>query len=129
MSRVGWLEGDYDEKEDKEAEEKPAEKSEKPAEKAAPAKSAAPAKPAAAPAPAAPAAAPAPAAPAPAPAAAPKPVAPTPAPAPKPAISGDLAALAAMADAAGGYTPESEAAPADTPNDTPAGGTPTLSSM
>ena len=131
MSRVGWLEGDYDEKEDKEAEEKPAEKSEKPAEKAAPAKSAAPAKPAAAPAPAAPAAAPAPAAPAPAPAAAPKPVAPAPAPAPapKPAISGDLAALAAMADAAGGYTPESEAAPADTPNDTPAGGTPTLSSM
>lgn len=116
MSRVGWLEGDYDEKEDREAEEKPAEKSEKPAEKAAPAKSAAPAKPAAAPAPAAPAAAP-------------KPVAPAPAPAPKPAISGDLAALAAMADAAGGYTPESEAAPADTPNDTPAGGTPTLSSM
>jgi len=100
MQRVGWLEGDYDEKEEREEPVRTQTAASAPAA-AAPAASA----------PAAPApAAPAPAAPAPAvnaaPVSAPKPAA---APAPKPAVpkaAGDLASLAAMADKAGGYVPE-----------------------
>ena len=98
MQRVGWLEGDYDEKEEREEPVR--------TQTAAPAASA-PA--ASAPAAAAPAAS-APAAPVPAvnaaPVSAPKPAA---APAPKPAVpkaAGDLASLAAMADKAGDYVPE-----------------------
>ncbi len=105
MQRVGWLEGDYDEKEEREEPVRTQTAASAPAA-AAPAASAP-----AAPAPAAAApAAPAPAAPAPAvnaaPVSAPKPAA---APAPKPAVpkaAGDLASLAAMADKAGGYVPE-----------------------
>ena len=117
MSRVGWLEGDYDEKEEKEEEaEKPSGGKAAPAKKPdnAPAKKqeAAPAaKPAPAPAPAAPA--PAPAAPAPAPAA------PAPAPAPAAKASNDLAALAAMAEAAGGYVPDEAAGSATSDSTTP----------
>ena len=48
----------------------------------------------------------------------------------KPAGGSDLAALAAMAEAAGDYQPEPSEAPADAPaEDQPAGGSPTLSSM
>ena len=103
MQRVGWLEGDYDEKEEREEPVRTQTAASAPAT-AAPAASA-PAAPApAAPAPAvnaAPVSAPKPAA-----APAPKPAA---APAPKPAVpkaAGDLASLAAMADKAGGYVPE-----------------------
>ena len=105
MQRVGWLEGDYDEKEEREEPVRTQTAASAPAA-AAPAASA-PAAPA--PAAAAPAAS-APAAPAPAvnaaPVSAPKPAA---APAPKPAVpkaAGDLASLAAMADKAGDYVPE-----------------------
>lgn len=99
MNRVGFLEGDYDEKEDKDEEAKPADS----AKKAAPKQESAPApKQESAPAPAktapeAPAAAPE----------APAPAAPAPA---APAGGDDLAALAAMADAAEGYNPDSAAA-------------------
>ena len=97
MKMVGFLEGDYDEKDDDELAKKAAER--KAAEDAA--KASAPA----APAPAAPVlekpAAPA----APATPAAPKPAA------PKPASSDALAALAAMADAAGEYAPDAADAP------------------
>ncbi len=102
MQRVGWLEGDYDEKEDKEepAHTAAATPAQNPQASAAPVTPAAPAAPVTPAAPAVPAA----------PAAAPK------------AAGGDLAALAAMAEKAGGYTPDAaEQANAD--------GTNTLSSM
>ncbi|MBR4201752.1 MAG: hypothetical protein IKQ91_10905 [Oscillospiraceae bacterium] len=99
LERVGWLEGDYDEKEF--------------AETPKAANAAKPAAPAAAPAPAATAPAPA-AVPAPAPAPA---AAPAPAPAPAaPVGGGDLAALAAMAEAAGDYQPEEAKTPDEAQN-------------
>ena len=105
LERVGLLEGDYDEVEEKLKAKKAAEQAE--AKPAAPAAS----KPASAPA-------------------APKPAAPAPAAAPKPPVmNNDLAALAAAAEAAPEYKPEQpaeekkDAAPAD--NNTP----PTLSNM
>lgn len=123
MNLVGFLEGDYDEKNDDEP-PKPAAKPASSASSSAPAAPAAkPAKPAPAPAPAAKPETSATAEPAPAPAAPEaKPetsaaAEPAPAPAPKPTVSGaaDLAALAAAADAAGEYKPEEEAAdPAET---------------
>lgn len=118
LERVGWLEGDYEEKDfaaiqKKKEEEAKAAAAE--AAKAAAPKPAAPAPKPAAPKPAVTAppvapSAPKPAAPvSPVTAAAPKPAAPvppvTPA-APKPAAGGDLASLAAMAEAAGEYNPE-----------------------
>ena len=121
MNLVGFLEGDYDEKNDDE----PVETAKKPAGKPASSASAPAAKPAPAPAakPApAPAAKPETSASAPAPAPAAKPetsataapaAAPAPAPAPAaPAASAaaDLAALAAAAEAAGGYNPDAEKA-------------------
>lgn len=128
LERVGWLEGDYEEKDfaaiqKKKEEEAKAAAAE--AAKAAAPKPAAPAPKPAAPKPAVTAppvapSAPKPAAPvSPVTAAAPKPAAPvppvTPA-APKPAVGGDLASLAAMAEAAGEYNPEpapAEGAPQD----------------
>ena len=103
MNLVGFLEGDYDEKND---DEPP-----KPAEKPASSASSAPAKPAA---PAEKPVTSAVSAPAETPAEAPAETPaeqPAPAPKPKPVLSGaaDLAALAAMADAAGEYKPEEEA--------------------
>ena len=105
LERVGWLEGDYDEKDDEAIAKKAAEQ--KAANDAAPAP--------------APANAPAPApASAPAPAAAPVAAQPTPKTASAmqqfqnvtaPAAGGNLAALAAMAEAAGDYQPQPEAAP------------------
>lgn len=99
MNLVGFLEGDYDEKNDDE----PVETAKKPAGKPASSASAPAAKPAPAPA----------AKPAPAPAAKPETSASAPAPAPAaPAASAaaDLAALAAAAEAAGGYNPDAEKA-------------------
>ncbi len=131
LERVGWLDGDYEEKDFAEISKKKAEEAKAAAKEAAKAPAPAP-KPVT---PAAPSVAPAPA-PKPAtpvtpsvtPAPAPKPVTPvtpsvTPAPAqkpvtpaapsaapapaaPKPAMGGDLASLAAMAEAAGEYNPE-----------------------
>ena len=103
LERVGWLDGDYEEKDFAEISKKKAEEAKaaaaKEAEKEA-AKAPAP-KPVT---PAAPAPAPKPATPVtPSVAPAPKPVTPA---APKPAQSGDLASLAAMAEAAGEYNPE-----------------------
>lgn len=98
LERVGWLEGDYDEKDFAE-------------DAASEHKSANAAKTAVASAPAAPAAAPAPEATAPAVAPAPAAAAPTPAPASAPAVPkavGNLDALAALAEAAGDYNPEAE---------------------
>ena len=107
LERVGLLEGDYDEVEEKL-------KAKKETAQAAAAESAAKA-PAPAPKPAAPAPAPAPAAPAPAPK--------------KPVMNNDLAALAAAAEAAPEYNPEP---PAAEEKPAPADGNavpPTLSSM
>ena len=135
LERVGWLEGDYEEKDfaaiqKKKEEEAKAAAAEAAKAAAAEAKAAAPKPAAPAPKPAAPKpavtappvapSAPKPAAPvSPVTAAAPKPAAPvppvTPA-APKPAAGGDLASLAAMAEAAGEYNPEpapAEKAPQD----------------
>ena len=133
LERVGWLDGDYEEKDFAEISKKKAEEAKTAAKEAAKTPAPAPApKPVT---PAAPSVTPAPA-PKPAtpvtpsvtPAPAPKPVTPvtpsvTPAPAPKPvtpaapsaapapaapkpAMGGDLASLAAMAEAAGEYNPE-----------------------
>lgn len=135
LERVGWLEGDYEEKDfaaiqKKKEEEAKAAAAEAAKAAAAEAKAAAPKPAAPAPKPAVPKpavtappvapSAPKPAAPvSPVTAAAPKPAAPvppvTPA-APKPAVGGDLASLAAMAEAAGEYNPEpapAEEAPQD----------------
>lgn len=113
LERVGWLEGDYDEKNFSEEAGKKTDT--KDAKGAAPAAS--PAAPAAAPAATASApATPAAAAPAPAAASAPAPAA---APAATKAAVGDMAALAAMAEAAGDYQPE-EAKPAENNQDTSA---------
>ena len=131
LERVGWLDGDYEEKDFAEISKKKAEEAkaaaakeaEKAAAKAPVPKPVTPAAPAPAPKPATPVTpsvtpAPKPATPVtpsvtPAPkpttpvtpsvAPAPKPVTPA---APKPAQSGDLASLAAMAEAAGEYNPE-----------------------
>ena len=113
MNLVGFLEGDYDEKNDDE----PVETAKKPAGKPASSASAPAAKPAPAPAPAAKPETSA-SAPAPAPAAKPETsatAAPAAAPAPAPAApaasaAADLAALAAAAEAAGNYNPEEEKA-------------------
>lgn len=113
MNLVGFLEGDYDEKNDDE----PVETAKKPAGKPASSASAPAAKPAPAPAPAAKPETSA-SAPAPAPAAKPETsatAAPAAAPAPAPAApaasaAADLAALAAAAEAAGGYNPNEEKA-------------------
>lgn len=131
LERVGWLDGDYEEKDFAEISKKKAEEAKAAAKEAAKAPAPAP-KPVT---PAAPSVAPAPApkpvtpvTPSVTPAPAPKPVTPvtssvTPAPtpkpvtpsapsaapapaAPKPAMGGDLASLAAMAEAAGEYNPE-----------------------
>ena len=168
MSRVGFLEGDYDEKEvrdepakSKKHDAKGAKSAPAPAVKpaTAPTPASAPAPAPAAPAPAAPAAqaaAPAVKAAETAAAAAVQAAAPAvqtaasavktaetaaatavktaetaAASAVKPVMGGDLAALAAMADAAGEYQPDAADAPADAP-ETPAsdgGAAPTLSSM
>ena len=87
MNMVGFLEGDYDEKNDDD--DKPKESAAPKQKQSTPAPSAAPAKPAEAPKPEAPAA--------------PKPAAPM----------NDLAALAAAADAAGDYAPEAAEEAAD----------------
>ena len=98
MQRVGWLEGDYDEKEDKAEEAKTPDAPKEEKKDAAPAATPAPAT---TPVPAAPAAASAEKAAAPAPASPAKAAA----PAPK-AAGNDLAALAAMADKAADYVPD-----------------------
>ena len=135
LERVGGLDGDYEEKDFAEISKKKAEEAKAAAKEAAKAPAPAP-KPVT---PAAPSVAPAPA-PKPAtpvtpsvtPAPAPKPVTPAapsaaPAPAaPKPAMGGDLASLAAMAEAAGEYNPEPAPA-ADAPQEN--GGMNALSSM
>ena len=119
LERVGWLDGDYEEKDFAEISKKKAEEAKAAAKEAAKAPAPAP-KPVT---PAAPSVAPAPA---------PKPVTPAspsaaPAPAaPKPAMGGDLASLAAMAEAAGEYNPEPAPA-ADAPQEN--GGMNALSSM
>ena len=151
LERVGWLDGDYEEKDFAEISKKKAEEAKAAAKEAAKAPAPAP-KPVT---PAAPSVAPAPApkpvtpvTPSVTPAPAPKPVTPvtpsvTPAPAPKPvtpaapsaapapaaptpAMGGDLASLAAMAEAAGEYNPEPAPA-ADAPQEN--GGMNALSSM
>lgn len=131
LERVGWLDGDYEEKDFAEISKKKAEEAKAAAKEAAKApapapKPVTPAAPSVAPAPApkpatpvTPSVTPAPApkpvtpvTPSVTPAPAPKPVTPVtpsaaPAPAaPKPAMGGDLASLAAMAEAAGEYNPE-----------------------
>lgn len=131
LERVGWLDGDYEEKDFAEISKKKAEEAKAAAKEAAKApapapKPVTPAAPSVAPAPApkpatpvTPSVTPAPApkpvtpvTPSVTPAPAPKPVTPAapsaaPAPAaPKPAMGGDLASLAAMAEAAGEYNPE-----------------------
>ena len=151
LERVGWLDGDYEEKDFAEISKKKAEEAKAAAKEAAKApapapKPVTPAAPSVAPAPApkpatpvtpsvTPAPAPkpvAPVTPSVAPAPAPKPVTPAapsaaPAPAaPKPAMGGDLASLAAMAEAAGEYNPEPAPA-ADAPQEN--GGMNALSSM
>lgn len=117
LERVGWLDGDYEEKDFAEISKKKAEEAkaaaakeaEKAAAKAPAPKPVTPAAPAPAPKPATPVTpsvtpAPKPATPVtPSVTPAPKPVTPA---APKPAQSGDLASLAAMAEAAGEYNPE-----------------------
>lgn len=131
LERVGWLDGDYEEKDFAEISKKKAEEAKAAAKEAAKApapapKPVTPAAPSVAPAPApkpatpvTPSVTPAPApkpvtpvTPSVTPAPAPKPVTPAapsaaPAPAaPKPTMGGDLASLAAMAEAAGEYNPE-----------------------
>ena len=151
LERVGWLDGDYEEKDFAEISKKKAEEAKAAAKEAAKApapapKPVTPAAPSVAPAPApkpatpvTPSVTPAPApkpvtpvTPSVTPAPAPKPVTPAapsaaPAPAtPKPAMGGDLASLAAMAEAAGEYNPEPAPA-ADAPQEN--GGMNALSSM
>ena len=103
MNMVGFLEGDYDEKSDEELAKKAEAAVKAEVERhAAVVAASSETKAAPAPAPAAPAAKPAPA---------PAPAAPAAKPAPAPVrpaapVGGDLAALAAMAEAAGDYNPE-----------------------